>query len=267
MQVRYGEKEIIVFLQKLRLFNREIGAYKGFVLNEQFRYAVKLSNGRIIIDPQDMILDESEKLSPEELKTISAGFLPDQGATENSSTNTLLTVPGKRRGRKVRRIISISLMMIVIVMGGLAMITKEGPAVSKQEQKKEERQIVKTAAIIEKEKTAEVKAEIKKPRPLGESEKQKPSEYLSAAGTYKGNFWGSKLKLDCIVSNRAEFTTYKDAVLKVTYLDKNQQTITTKEYTLEESFSPKSSKTVQLKIDRYKKTESVELEIVDAGWR
>ncbi|WP_336517563.1 hypothetical protein [Pollutibacter soli] len=263
MQAKYGEKEIIVFLQKLRLFNKEIGSYSGFVLNEQFRYVVKLSNGRIIIDPKDLILDEAENLSPEEIKTIATGFLSDDPGSLNSA-NRLLTVQRKRRGARIKRVLSIGVMLIIIVMGGLAMITKEGPANSKPNQKNQGKEIAKTTSFAEKDKTAEVKTEAKKSKTSDENEKLKPSEYLSAAGTYKGNLWGSKLKLDCIVKNKAVSTTYKDAVLKVTYLDKNQQTIATKEYTLNESFSPKSSKTIQLKIDRFKKTESVELEIVDA---
>ncbi len=40
-------------------------------------------------------------------------------------------------------------------------------------------------------------------------EQSAPTDYLSADGTYKENFWGDKLKISCTITNKATVATYK----------------------------------------------------------
>jgi len=47
MQANYGENEIKSLLQKVRIFNKDIGAYQIFAITENFDYAVKLWNTQI----------------------------------------------------------------------------------------------------------------------------------------------------------------------------------------------------------------------------
>ena len=95
-------------------------------------------------------------------------------------------------------------------------------------------------------------------------EQNAPNEYLKANGNYNENFWGNKLKVNCVIKNNATLATFKDAVLKISYYSKTKTEIANKEMTLYEMFPPNSSKTIELKIDNYDDVNSIGWEIVNA---
>jgi len=95
-------------------------------------------------------------------------------------------------------------------------------------------------------------------------EKKSPTKYLTAGGTFKESFWGNKLKINCTITNKATLVTYKDAVVRVTYFTKTKTTIDIKDITIYEIFSPKSTKTIELKIENYKDVDSIAWKIVKA---
>src|SRR5687767_9036014 len=71
------------------------------------------------------------------------------------------------------------------------------------------------ATSIEVQKTPEqLRAELK------QQEQAAPTEYLSADGTYRENFWGDKLKIKCNLHNRATLASFKDIVVRVTFYTK-----------------------------------------------
>jgi len=97
-----------------------------------------------------------------------------------------------------------------------------------------------------------------------EIERAQPTNFLTASGTYKENFRGDKIKVSCTITNTATVATYKDAVIRVTYYSKTKTVLGTNDYTVYETFSPSSSKTVQLKIDNYKDVNSIGWDVVQA---
>lgn len=74
MQANYSEKEIITLLQKVQIFNRSIGSYEMFAINNSFDYVIKLSNGTIYFKVSELKEDENGTISPETLDQISRRF-------------------------------------------------------------------------------------------------------------------------------------------------------------------------------------------------
>jgi hypothetical protein len=99
---------------------------------------------------------------------------------------------------------------------------------------------------------------------LKQQEQNAPTDYLNADGTYKENFWGDMLKIQCTITNKATLAKFKDAVVRVTYYSKTETVLAENDYTIYEIFQPNSSKTVELKIDNYKDVNSVGWHIVSA---
>ena len=96
-------------------------------------------------------------------------------------------------------------------------------------------------------------------------EQFKPTEYLSASGTYRQNFWGDKLKINCEITNKATMATYKDAVIRITYYSKTNSIIGQDDQTVYEIFPANSTKTVQLKINNYKDVSEIGWDVISAS--
>lgn len=99
---------------------------------------------------------------------------------------------------------------------------------------------------------------------LEEIERETPTDFLNASGTYKENFWGDKFKVNVVITNKATVATYKDAVIRITYYSKTETALGSKDYTVYETFPPTSSKTVELKIDNYKDVASLGWDVIQA---
>ncbi|ASS50175.1 MAG: hypothetical protein A3D31_11440 [Candidatus Fluviicola riflensis] len=89
MQANYSEKEIISLLQKVQIFNRSIGSYEMFAINNSFDYVIKLSNGTIYFKVSELKDDENGTISPETLNQISQRFSngSNQQQNQNSQQN------------------------------------------------------------------------------------------------------------------------------------------------------------------------------------
>lgn len=98
-----------------------------------------------------------------------------------------------------------------------------------------------------------------------EIERSQPTNFLSASGTYRQNFWGDQFKIKCVITNKATVATYKDAVIEITYYSKTKTVLGTKSYTVYETFPPTSTKTVDLKIDNYNNVSSLGWDVVSAS--
>jgi hypothetical protein len=99
---------------------------------------------------------------------------------------------------------------------------------------------------------------------LEELERNNPKDFLSIDGSYRENFWGNKLNVECKIINSAKVVKYKDAVVRVTYYTKTKTALSQKEIVIYEIFSPNSTKTVALKLDNYQDVNSIDLDIVSA---
>ncbi len=252
MQAKYGENEIESLLKKVRIFNKEIGSYQIHAITENFDYVVKLSNGRISLNIEDLQDDDNDDLTPERLEAIANRFVPsDKEAASNaeqqsdkaSSQESVSVRKAKPKNkRSTIRILFIILILLFIILGGkflLDNINYRGKTDSEGKYK-------------EKVMTVE------------EIERSQPSEFLSVGGTYRETFLGDKFKVYCEFSNTATIVTYKDAVLRFTYYSKTNSIIGTKDYTVYESFPPGTNKSVELKIDNYKNVNSIGWELIRA---
>lgn len=97
-----------------------------------------------------------------------------------------------------------------------------------------------------------------------EIESSQPTDFLTATGNYDKNFWGDKIRIHGNIVNKATVTTYKDAVIKVTYFSKTQTELGSKEYTIYEMFAPNSTKPFELKVDNFRDVESIGVEVTGA---
>lgn len=97
-----------------------------------------------------------------------------------------------------------------------------------------------------------------------EIEISSPTQFLTADGKYRENFWGDKIKVFCTITNKATVATYKDAIIRVTYYSKSKTVLGTRDYTVYEVLPPNSVKNVELKIDNYKDVQSIGWEVIHA---
>jgi len=251
MQINYGENEIKSLLSKLKIFNKEIGNYQIFAITENFDYAIKLSNGKLLIKVEDLQDDQNDALTPERLQAIASRFASSNTKTQPLSQTqskavpsvTTQTKPSKTKSSVGKIILFISL-GIVIVLSAFVILTNTNTGSGSTYPASE--------TYHEKVMTVE------------EIEHANPTDFLTADGTYKETFWGDKIKVNCVITNKATVATYKDPVVRITYYSKSKTNLGTKDYTIYEVFPPHSEKTVALKIENYKDVNSIGWSVVNA---
>ena len=249
MQANYGENEISSLLQKVKIFNKEIGSYQIFAITENFDYAVKLSNGRILFKLEELQDDERDALTPERLTAIANRFISSASQTASQEmTNSHLPkttpqteIPKKKSG--IGKILIIIAIVLLVIVGGPSIFNYfnnnggYGSGDSYQE----------------------------KVMTIEEIERSQPTNFLSADGTYRETFWGDKFKINCVIKNSATVATYKDAVVRITYYTKTKTKLGSKDYSIYEVFPPNSTKTVELKIENYKDVNSIGWKVISAS--
>jgi len=81
MQANYGENEIRSILQKVRIFNKNVGEYQMFAITSDFDYTVKLSNGKILLKIEELQDDTADSLTPEGIQAIANRFVSSDGSS------------------------------------------------------------------------------------------------------------------------------------------------------------------------------------------
>jgi hypothetical protein len=252
MQADYGENELRSVLLKAKIFNKNIGSYQRFVITENFDYAVLLSNGRILIKWEDLQDDERDALTPERLKAIADRFTSSTPeakvqpkATVTNTSSTKLEAPKKKTN---------ALGIVLTCIGAVGAILIISLIINDHNKQ--------GSGIVPGNTDQQTYQE--KVMTVAEIERSQPTNFLSADGTYRENFWGDKLKVSCKITNKATVASYKDAIVRVTYYTKTKTVLGTKDYTVYEVFSPTSTKTVELKIDNYKDVASIGWDVIKA---
>ncbi|WP_299114342.1 hypothetical protein [uncultured Winogradskyella sp.] len=100
---------------------------------------------------------------------------------------------------------------------------------------------------------------------IQEMENSEPLKFLNIEGTYNKSFWGTKIKVQGRINNKASVTTYKDAIVRVIYYSKTKTNIGSRDYTIYEQFLPNSTKPFKLKIDNFKNVNSIGINIINAS--
>lgn len=97
-----------------------------------------------------------------------------------------------------------------------------------------------------------------------EIERSQPTNFLTASGNYTENFWGTKIKVNGVITNTATVATYKDAVVRIRYYSKTKTELGSEKYTIYETFPPNSSTPFELKIENYKNVNSIDWKVESA---
>jgi hypothetical protein len=97
-----------------------------------------------------------------------------------------------------------------------------------------------------------------------EKERAYPSNYLSASGQFRENFWGNKFSIEGNVRNTSTVTTYKDIVVRVDFLSETETVLSSVEHTIYEYFPAHSTQAFKLKVDKPSNCKSISLGIVSA---
>ncbi len=84
---------------------------------------------------------------------------------------------------------------------------------------------------------------------LEDQEKQNPTDFLSAGGTYQPTLFGNNMKISGTVTNRATIATYKDVTIKVRYISNTDSDIGSGDYTIYDFFPPNQTKEFKIKIE------------------
>ncbi len=97
-----------------------------------------------------------------------------------------------------------------------------------------------------------------------EIERSEPTKFLTAEGKYNENFWGDKIRLRGIIRSTATVASFKDVVLRVTYLTKTKTKLGSNDHNIYDNFPPHSEVKFDLKVDNYKDVNSIECDVVQA---
>src|SRR3990167_8158333 len=132
MQANYSEKEIISLLQKVQIFNRSIGSYEMFEINNSFDYVIKLSNGTIYFKVSELKDDENGTISPETLNQISQRFSNGSNQKQNQNINSqsrssVNVVVQKQRGFSFGRFLLgfigiVALIIVVLIIAAVVVV-------------------------------------------------------------------------------------------------------------------------------------------------
>jgi hypothetical protein len=124
-EANYGQNEIRSILGKVKIYNKEIGIFQVFAVTENFDYAVKLSNGKILIKIEELQDDERDALTPERLKEIASRFVSSNSTKEqNQSTETIQQPTSNTTTPKPKSktgIIVVSIIIGLLLISGVVM--------------------------------------------------------------------------------------------------------------------------------------------------
>lgn len=249
MQVNFGETEIKSVLSKLKIFNKEIGDYEMFTINEDFNYIVKLNNGIITLKVEELSDDIANNLNHEAYHLISLRFKSKE--SEKNTTTEIKKEPSNKqtvsqevlKKTNYRPYIIISILLI----GGLILffqyqktqienVRLSNELLSDKLQNNKNTQIEQISDI----KPVVEKTEQELRKELYEKEAYNPKTMLKVDYTFRTGLLG-----DIIVKgeiyNKASIAGFKNIKLKLNFLSKTDALIHTETITLLEFFPPNSN--------------------------
>jgi len=97
-----------------------------------------------------------------------------------------------------------------------------------------------------------------------EIERSEPTRFLTAEGKYNKNLLGDKIKIRGIIRSTATVASFKDVVLRITYLTKTKTKLGSNDHNIYEQVLPRSEVKFDLKVDNYKDVYSIGCEVVHA---
>lgn len=251
MSQQLDEKKytIIPLLDRLREYNHAIGSYDRSVMNSNFNYSVKLSNGRIEI-VEELVYDYERSpshITEDRLKSAASKFVSDtppqtqQQPTSQPIINQQPAITSKKKS-PLKWIVLLG----IIVIAAIAFIANQNSSNGGSD----------NYPSIEKS-PEELRQE------LLSKEQENASEYLKHQGTWRGNLIGQTV-LEGTISNSATLANFKDVVLEVTWLTKTETELKTELYTVYEFVGASKSVSYKIKVNAPSETAGVRIGISSA---
>ena len=241
---------ILHLLEILRQYNSAIGSYDKSIMNSDFNYSVKLSNGRIeIVD--NLVSDhekDSSSITPERYKVAASKFVSDVQQTQQPKIQPIVEQKPTIKKNKS----SLFWIVIIVVVAVAAIVFFANPNSSYKGNENS------FSGNPPREKTPE---ELRQELLL--KEQQNPNSYLKHQGTWRGNFIGKTI-LEGSITNSATLANFKDIVLSVTWLTKTETELQTERYTVFEYIGAGKSINYKIKADAPSATGGVRIRIDSA---
>jgi hypothetical protein len=95
-------------------------------------------------------------------------------------------------------------------------------------------------------------------------ERSKATNFLKADEICMGNFFGDTINIHGVIKNNSTNTSYRDAVVKITYYSYTKTELGSKEYAIHEVFPADSEVRVELKVDYHKDVKTIGWDVVQA---
>ena len=192
MEALFTEVEIRSLLNKVKVFNNEIGEYQLFAINHSFDYVIKLTNGSIFVTVEELEANTNDRLSSETLKNIAERFI-SKGESSTSNKKTLIHWSAKK--------VQLSFLIIFLMFLSGFLVYKFYP-----QKQNETHPAEPTETAIRKE------------------EKAHPIQYLDVNTYWEVDRYGN-LMINAIIENTAKQTNYKDILIKIIIKDLDGKTI------------------------------------------
>jgi len=251
MQANYQENEITSVLQKVKIFNKNIGAYEMHAINDNFDYVVKLSTGKIVIKVEELQDDAKDALTPERLTAIAARFVASGGSeptTEKPITNTAPenTIKKQEPKKKSNNGALWAIISSVVLVGALITWyiishndTTDTPYSS-------DNAYASPSNNNEPPPRPKTEAELKEE--LLQTEIANPLKYINVEYTWRVNLIGNTV-LEGKVTNSATMTGFKNVVIRAKFLSKTDVLLGQEEFTVMEFVPANGTATFKYKID------------------
>lgn len=259
MEANYGETEIKVLLQKVRIFNKEIGKYELFAITGDFDYAVKLSNGKLLLKLEELQDDERDALTAKDLEKIALRFTSletrsEQNPPPKASPQPVVQQRSPGFFSTWQGIVVSSVVVTIAILVIINLVSSSGHSSSDDSYYEE--------TYMDENQEEDTYEEVE--MTLEEKEKSDPVAFLNASGTYRPTILGDKLKIKCEITNEAKVATFKDAIVRVTFFAASGTKLETKDFTIYEIFLPGETVTRELKVPNYSNVESIGWEVISA---
>lgn len=236
MQPTYDEKDIISLLDKVRVYNKEIGEYKMFTVTENFDYEVQLSNGKILFKKEELSENTGESKTGN-IPLTARRFVKDKPQTKAAGPDFLKSI-----------ILTAALLAFgFCIVSGIIGLSKYESIIP------EEPEIYDENVITDENVTTD---EI--------SESENPTDFLTIDEPYKypENTTDDKFVVNVNFVNKAATETYHNAVIKVTYFTDDDNEISSECLSVNEVFPPNSTKNIELQLNEYDDVSYVYLELL-----
>lgn len=254
---------IIPLIDRMRPYAPVLGSYDRSMLNLDFDYSVKLSNGRI--DIAKKLLDDFEAnpsyIPEERLKAAAGKFIPDSKIhvepplqtqpkeqpsyqpQAQSSVNPTIK-PTVKKGRSIWFWIGVILILGLVISGFY-----------NSQHRNED-------FFLSNPSRAKSPEELRQELLLNES--QNPITYLKVEdGKWRENLFGRTI-LEGNIANSATIANFKDIVIEVNWLTKTQTILKTEYYTIYEYVGAGKNKQFKIKVDGPSETGNVKMTISSA---